>query len=95
MSLHGFLTPDGRPGDARPPWMVWQEEQVQEADLILVLCTREYAESAADSAADSAAGWDMQFMFDDMKSGSAHRSKFIPAGVGPCGKESRYSPGLM
>lgn len=95
MSLHGFLAPDGRPGDARPPWMVWQEEQVQEADLILVLCTREYAESAADSAADSAAGWDMQFMFDDLKSGSAQRSKFIPAGFGPYGQNSRYIPALL
>lgn len=90
-SLHGFLTPEGRPGDAKPSWMVWQEEQVREADLVLALCTREYAESAADSAA----GWDMQFMLDDLKSGSAQRSKFIPAGFRPYGQNSQYIPAFL
>jgi hypothetical protein len=44
-SRHGFLPARKHAGDDRPPRMIWQEEQVVDADRVLLLWTPEYFES--------------------------------------------------
>jgi hypothetical protein len=72
--LHGFTPPDPLPD--RDSWDAWQEEQVREADFVLVICTPEYVASPPTKGA----GRDMKYIQDDMKSGRAEMRKFIPVG---------------
>lgn len=73
-SLHGFVPPDSLLG--KDSWEVWQDEQIRDADCVLVICTREYFESPPSSGA-----WrDMDFMQRVLKSNHAKIHKFIPIG---------------
>ena len=90
-SLHGFVPPDARPGDDRPPWTIWQEEQVRDADFIVLVCTREYAESPPGSGA----WWDVRLMVEDLRSGRAERRKFIPVGWGAYEENAPYIPAFL
>jgi hypothetical protein len=36
---YGFLPPVGRPEDRRDPWIIWAEEQIGDADSVLLLCS--------------------------------------------------------
>jgi hypothetical protein len=44
-SYYGFTPPQRRPGDRRDPWIIWAEEQIRDADCVLMLCTPEYVAS--------------------------------------------------
>lgn len=46
---YGFAPPQRRPHDKRDPWLVWAEEQIRDADCVLLLCTPEYIASDPDS----------------------------------------------
>jgi len=47
-SLYGFVPPERVPGDNRDPWIIWAEEQIREADCVLLFCTPEYVASDPD-----------------------------------------------
>jgi hypothetical protein len=90
-SLHGFLPPDTSDSDDRPPWIVWQEGEVRDADFIILICSQEYAESTSTSGA-----WhDVQFMVKELESGRVDRRKFIPAGFGPYRQIAKYTPAFL
>jgi hypothetical protein len=42
---YGFVRPQRRPNDCRDPWIIWAEEQIRDADCVLLLCTPEYVAS--------------------------------------------------
>jgi hypothetical protein len=42
---YGFVPPVARPRDRRDPWIIWAQEQIAEADSVLLLCTPEYIAS--------------------------------------------------
>jgi len=93
-SLHGFLPPDAREGDDRPPWMIWQEDEIRGANAVILICTPEYAERV-ESHPQSGAWWDVEFMRQDLNSGRVQRRKFIPVGYGPYGITERYIPAFL
>jgi hypothetical protein len=78
-SLHGFIPPGAVTGDARPPWTIWQQRQIDGADFVLVLCSQEYAQAKPGSGV----WFDVSFMRDELKRLGAGARKFIPAGFGP------------
>lgn len=43
-----FVPPVRRSGDGQDPWIVWAEEQIRDADCVLLLCTPEYTASESD-----------------------------------------------
>jgi hypothetical protein len=90
-SLHGFAPPGTRSDDDRPPWRIWQEEQIRDADFVLVVCSREYPESPVGSGAN----WDVHFMVEEIESGRAERRKFIPIGFGSYKQNSQYAPPFL
>ena len=91
-SRHGFLPPEGCPGDSRPAWMIWQESEIKAADRVLIVCSPEYYESAEfpdDPAGKFSGTWyDVHFMKQDLAAGKAAQSKFIPVGYGPYGQNA-------
>jgi hypothetical protein len=93
-SLYGLVPPDGRPGDSRDPWMVWQEDEIHEADFVLLVCTREYADRF-ESHPESGVWWDVHFMQEDLKSGRVDRRRFIPLGYGPYGYSAPFIPAFL
>ncbi|MBS0261394.1 MAG: toll/interleukin-1 receptor domain-containing protein [Planctomycetes bacterium] len=88
-SLYGFTPPDPVPG--RDSWEVWQEEQVEAADCVLLICTPEYF----DSPPETGASRDLQFMQSDLESGRAKPRKFIPVGFGSHKKILPYIPAFV
>jgi hypothetical protein len=90
-SLHGFVPPAAVAGDRRPPWTIWQQEQVKDADFVLVMCSREYAGASASSGV----WYDLSFMRDDMADRSERSRKFIPAGFGPYGQLGPFAPDFL
>ena len=42
-SLYGFKPPQRVPGDSRDLWLAWSDQQIADADAVLMLCTPEYA----------------------------------------------------
>lgn len=95
-SRHGFLPPRKHAGDDRPPWMIWQEEQVVDADRVLLLCTPEYFESVEfpndPDGKRSGAWFDVHFMEQNLRSGRVGDEKFIPAGFGSFDQTARFVP---
>jgi hypothetical protein len=95
-SRHGFLPPRKHPGDERAPWTIWQEEQVVDADRVLLLCTPEYFQSVElpeDPVGKRPGAWfDVQFMKKNLGSGRVGDEKFIPAGFGSFEDNERYVP---
>lgn len=95
-SHHGFLPPRKHAGDDRPQWMIWQEEQVVDADRVLLLCTPEYFESVEfpdDPDGKHTGAWcDVHFMKKNLSSGRVGDEKFIPAGFGSYEQNARYVP---
>ena len=90
-SLHGFVPPGAVVGDKRPPWTIWQQEQVEDADFVLVMCSPEYA-----NASDGSGVWfDLSFMRDDMEHGSERSRKCIPAGFGPYAQLLPFAPDFL
>lgn len=45
---YGFVQPERVPGDNRDPWIIWAEEQIRDADCVLLFCTHEYVASDPD-----------------------------------------------
>jgi len=45
---YGFVPPVVRSRDRRDPWIIWAQEQIAEADSVLLLCTPEYIASDLD-----------------------------------------------
>lgn len=86
-SRHGFLPPEKRADDDRPPWTIWQEEQIRDADRVLIVCSREYYASVEHpdepNGRRSGAWHDVNFMKQDLISGRVEHNKFIPVGFGP------------
>ena len=88
-SLHGFTPPDPLPN--RDSWEAWQEDEIREADYVLVVCSREYGESPENSGA-----WrDVEFMKKDLESGRATLRKFIPVGFGAHEVRSQFIPSFI
>ena len=50
-SIHGFSPPQPVDGDPRNAWVVWAENEIRQADCVLLLCTDEY--TASDRNRDS------------------------------------------
>jgi nucleoside phosphorylase len=73
--LHGFTAPPllHRGENA---WTRWQEEQIRDADRVLVICGPEYANSSPDSGVAR----DLLFMEEDLKRPDVELRKFIPVG---------------
>jgi TIR domain len=90
-SMHGFVPPGAVVGDKRPPWTIWQQEQVEGADFVLVMCSPEYARASAESGV----WFDLNFMRDDMARHSARSRKFIPAGFGPYAQQGQFAPDFL
>lgn len=44
-SYYGFEPPELVPSDNRNPWIIWAEEQIRNADCVLLFCTSEYVAS--------------------------------------------------
>ncbi len=88
-SLHGFLPPDPLPG--REAMEAWQEDDIRDADCVLVVCSKEYIESPEDSGA-----WrDMDFMKKNLKSEGVALRKFIPCGFGAYEVNSQFIPSFI
>lgn len=88
-SLHGFTPPDPLAG--RDSWEAWQEEQIRDADWVLVVCTPEYFGSPPSSGA-----WrDLDFMQEDLTSGRAKARKFIPVGFGSYENIKSFVPAFI
>jgi hypothetical protein len=88
-SLHGFTPPDPLPD--RDSWEAWQEDEIRNADRVLVVCSKEYTESPENSGA-----WrDLNFMKKNLESGGATLRKFIPVGFGPYELESQFIPSFI
>lgn len=89
---HGFLPPEGSSGDPRPAWMIWQENEINAADRVLIVCSSEYyelAEHPDDPTGKLSGTWhDVHFMKQNLASGSVTQSKFIPVGYGPYSQNS-------
>lgn len=66
-SRYGFSPPQRRPGDPRDPWLIWAEEQIAEADCVLMLCTPEYAASDPDGGECPGAWCDWHLLDDALK----------------------------
>jgi hypothetical protein len=98
-SHHGFLPPEKRANDARPPWMIWQEEQIVEADRVLLICTKEYFESVEypdDPSGKRSGAWhDVHFMIENLNSGRVGYNKFIPVGLGRYSEQSHFVPRFL
>lgn len=47
-NCYGFVPPERVPGDNRDPWIIWAEEQIRDADCVLLFCTPEYVASDPD-----------------------------------------------
>ena len=50
-SLHGYRPPQKVYGDLRDPWLAWAEQQVTDADAVLMFCTPEYTAADPDRGA--------------------------------------------
>lgn len=88
-SLHGFTPPDPLPG--RDSWDAWQEQQIRDAESVLVICTSEYLDSPPETGA-----WrDMDYMRKNLDSGRAEMRKFIPIGFGSYGAVRPVIPDFM
>lgn len=44
-SHYGFTPPQRVPSDGRDPWIIWAEQQIRDADCVLLMCTPEYTAS--------------------------------------------------
>jgi pimeloyl-ACP methyl ester carboxylesterase len=87
-SLHGFTPPD--PVPQQDSWALWQEEQVQQADRVLILCSKEFNESP-----DGSGAWfDVELMKRDVESGAELR-KFIPVGFGDYESNRLFIPSFI
>ena len=66
-----------------PPegWPKWMMRQVQEADFVLLICSKLYYERANDfsgSATGLGAKWETNLILQQLYSGSTNNNKFIP-----------------
>jgi hypothetical protein len=99
---YGFLPPVRRPGDSRDPWIIWAEEQIRDADCVLLLCTAEYVASENLGGPGAWLNWhhlddklkvetQVPFVWWDWhyiaKDIEAKPEKFIPIGFGPYDSE--------
>ncbi|MCP5516532.1 MAG: toll/interleukin-1 receptor domain-containing protein [Verrucomicrobiales bacterium] len=88
--LHGFTAPPlVRAGD--DAWTRWQEEQIRDADRVLIVCGPEYARSPAGSGVAR----DLHFMHEDLKRPGVELRKFIPVGYAPYARNQRNVPPFL
>src|SRR6266487_349267 len=52
-SRYGFSPPECVAGDPRDPWLVWAARQIEEADVVLMLCTPAYVGTDPDGGSES------------------------------------------
>jgi hypothetical protein len=64
---YGFVPPERRPGDNRDPWIVWIEEQIRDADCVLLCCTPEYVASDPDLGECPGAWCNWHHLDDNLK----------------------------
>jgi len=64
---YGFTSPQRRPGDRRDPWIIWAEEQIRDADCVLMLCTPEYVASDPHSGKCPGEWCDWHLLDDKLK----------------------------
>jgi hypothetical protein len=88
-SLHGFTPPDPLPN--RDSWEAWQEDEIRNADCVLMVCSREYIESPENSGA-----WrDVNFMKKNLESEGVALRKFIPVGFGAYEVNLQFIPSFI
>lgn len=56
-SLHGFAPPQPVAGNPQDPWLIWSQQQIAEADAVLMYCTSEYAGTDPDRGARPGSWW--------------------------------------
>ncbi|NOU12132.1 MAG: alpha/beta fold hydrolase [Nitrospira sp.] len=66
-SHHGFEPPHRNPGDRRDPWIIWAEEQIRDADCVLLICIPEYVASDPDSGESTGEWWSWHLLNDNSK----------------------------
>jgi len=66
---HGFKKPFGRAGDkVNDPWVIWQEDQIQEANSVLLVCSGQYAATVCESPLGGELTWEQwHSMSDELK----------------------------
>jgi hypothetical protein len=64
---YGFARPQRRQGDRRDPWILWAEEQIRDADCVLLLCTPEYVASDPDLGECPGAWCEWHLLDDNLK----------------------------
>lgn len=64
---YGFVPPERVPGDNRDPWIIWAEEQIREADCVLLFCTPEYVASDPDRGECPGEWCNWHHLDDDLK----------------------------
>ena len=66
---HGFVRPYSRQGDrVDDPWVIWAEEQIRDADFVLLLCSAQYAANVCKSPLGDDLTWEQwHSMPDDWK----------------------------
>jgi hypothetical protein len=55
---HGFVSPQGKPGDKVEPWVLWAKEEIQNADFVLLVCSAQYAATVCTSPLGDNLRWD-------------------------------------
>ncbi|HXU83152.1 MAG TPA: toll/interleukin-1 receptor domain-containing protein [Polyangia bacterium] len=89
-SRHGFLPPED--------WTVWQQQEIVEADRVLVICSPEYhisLQATDPSAWGGGVRNDVRFMKQDLQSHGARPGKFIPVGFGRYEQLAPFVPDFM
>jgi hypothetical protein len=66
-SQYGFAPPQRRPGNSRDPWWLWAEEQIRDADCVLLLCTPEYVASDPSLGERPGVWYDWHLLDDSLK----------------------------
>lgn len=90
-SLHGFTPPEPAPKPDREDWDYWQEEQIRQADRVVILCTREYASSGPESGVAR----DLRYIKADIERTKGGKRKVIPVGVGSYDANRAFIPSFI
>jgi hypothetical protein len=56
-SMYGFAPPQPFVGNPQDPWIIWLQQQIAEADAVLMYCTPDYADADPDHGTCPGAWW--------------------------------------
>ena len=106
--LHGQRQPLKSPGDPRDPWHVWAMGQIEESDVVVMVCTPEYVNPDSGEAGGAFQQWaqldsDTRIKhraralwwdwFAILKEIDSKPQKFVPVGWGPYNPD--WVPGFV